>query len=74
MLITIRRPNTLHYGGGAGGTTGKWGRAGPAWCSGSTSVPFWAPNGLLGSGLALGCYRRSFLSVKGLAVALLGDH
>lgn len=76
MLITFRQPNTLHYGEG---TTGKGGGeggggAGPVWCSGFTSVPFWALTGLLGSGLALCCYRRSFLSVKGLAVALLGDH
>lgn len=77
MLITIRRPNTTHYRVVVvvgGGITGKWGGAGPAWCSGSTSVSFWAPTGLLRSGLALCCYRRSFLSVKGLAVALLGDH
>lgn len=72
MLITFSQ-NTLHYreetARGLGG-----GGAGPVWCSGSTSVPFWALTGLLGSGLALCCYRRSFLSVKGLAVALLGDH
>lgn len=67
---TAKHPS-LRWGGG---TSGKWGGAGPAWCSGSTSVPFWAPTGLLGSGLALCCCSRSFLSVKGLAVALLGDH
>lgn len=34
----------------------------------------WVLTGLSGSGAALRGYRRSFFSVKGLVVALLGDH
>lgn len=71
MLITFGQLNTLHY-------RGNWGVGGlgPAWCP----APFtpthacWVLTGLSGSGATLQGYRRSFFSVKGLVVALHGDH
>lgn len=71
MLITPRQLNTFHYNGGLEA-------AGPTWCPGSaqslTSTSFLVQTGVSGCGAAPRGYRRSFFSVRGLAVALLADH
>lgn len=74
MLITFGQLNTLHYGGDWG--TGEWGgrdQHQPGVLAPLTHA-CWVLTGLSGSGAALRGYRRSFFSVKGLVVALLGDH
>lgn len=80
MLITFGQLNTLHYRGDWGGVE----RGGGGWGAGTSLVSWllsvipthacWVLTGLSGSRAALQGYRRSFFSVKGLVVALLGDH
>ena len=72
MLITFGQLNTLYYGGG--GTVGTVGTGGCRTSLVSWLYACWVLTGLSGCGAALQGYRRSFFSVKGLVVALRGDH